>query len=582
MNKQVDSRVSRSGSKNPGYGKNYHEGWIWVHKGPERQYIRLEELDTWTSKGYSKGMKNSGLSEVSESQLRDYYKNHSETATAEYFGTSSYYLIKLLELYAIPRHTQAESRRITAKEAREKQYPHKAVLAFYESHTAKDTCKEFEFSVTTLNAILSDYGIPHKELSQARVCYAKDHPTSDELRAERTSRALQTKMEKYGEIFANREKAQQTCLERYGVPNALSNPNVHAKSVAAKQRRSPEEKAVEVQRRAATMLERYGVVVPLQSSTLQEKQRQTCLEKYGVPYNCMRKEARTAGNNSKLNQQFELELVARGIPYQREVSLESYTFDFQVGNTLIELNPYPTHNSTWGIYDNPAKEFDYHQLKTWVANQHGYECTHIFDWDNQIKILNKLVTHSCPIGARKLKVQRVDPLEEKAFLEAYHLQGAVRSLVALGLYYENQLIQLMTFGKPRYNKNYQWELLRLCAKPDYVVVGGAERLFKAFQREYNPNSVISYCDLSKFSGKVYSRLGFQSGKFPRPGKHWYNPKTKQHITDSLLRQRGFDQLLGKQYGCYGKGTSNEELMRQHGFVEIYDCGQQQFQWHSSN
>ena len=25
---------------------------------------------------------------------------------------------------------------------------------------------------------------------------------------------------------------------------------------------------------------------------------------------------------------------------------------------------------------------------------------------------------------------------------------------------------------------------------------------------------------------------------------------------------------------YGKGTSNEELMRNAGFVEIYDCGQQ--------
>ena len=37
--------------------------------------------------------------------------------------------------------------------------------------------------------------------------------------------------------------------------------------------------------------------------------------------------------------------------------------------------------------------------------------------------------------------------------------------------------------------------------------------------------------------------------------------------------KGFDLLFGDEYGCFGKGTSNEELMRAHGFVEIYDAGQ---------
>lgn len=37
--------------------------------------------------------------------------------------------------------------------------------------------------------------------------------------------------------------------------------------------------------------------------------------------------------------------------------------------------------------------------------------------------------------------------------------------------------------------------------------------------------------------------------------------------------RGFDQLLGKTFGVFGRGTSNEELMLSHGFVEIYDAGQ---------
>ena len=131
----------------------------------------------------------------------------------------------------------------------------------------------------------------------------------------------------------------------------------------------------------------------------------------------------------------------------------------------------------------------------------------------------------------------------------------------------------MTFGKPRYNKHYQYELIRYCSC--YNIIGGAEKLFKHFIKDYSPTSIISYCDNSKFSGKVYNQLGFDLIDYGKPSKHWYNIKTNQHITDNLLRQRGFDQLFGTNYG---KGTSNEELMKLHDFVEVYDCGQSKYVW----
>ena len=95
----------------------------------------------------------------------------------------------------------------------------------------------------------------------------------------------------------------------------------------------------------------------------------------------------------------------------------------------------------------------------------------------------------------------------------------------------------MTFGKPRYNKNYEYELIRYCSSKK--VVGGAEKLFNYFIKTYNPKSIISYCDWSKFNGNVYSKLGFKYKSYSIC-KHWYNTKTKKHITDNLLRQRGFD------------------------------------------
>lgn len=133
----------------------------------------------------------------------------------------------------------------------------------------------------------------------------------------------------------------------------------------------------------------------------------------------------------------------------------------------------------------------------------------------------------------------------------------------------------MTFGKPRYNKNYQYELLRLSSS-DKQVTGGSGRLFKYFINNYNPKSIISYCDNSKFNGEVYKKLGFELKDYGKPTCHWFDGKN--HITDNLLRQRGFDQLFGTNYG---KGTSNRDLMIQAGYVEVYDCGQSVWTWNKN-
>ena len=51
----------------------------------------------------------------------------------------------------------------------------------------------------------------------------------------------------------------------------------------------------------------------------------------------------------------------------------------------------------------------------------------------------------------------------------------------------------------------------------------------------------------------------------------------EKITANLLRQRGYDQLFGTSYG---KGTNNELLMLQNGWLPVYDCGQAVFEYRS--
>lgn len=281
--------------------------------------------------------------------------------------------------------------------------------------------------------------------------------------------------------------------------------------------------------------------------------------------------------NSRPNLQFIETLNKNGISFCREFRIGKFAYDFIVdGKTLIEINPSATHNITWSPFENNKAHDDhqYHYIKSKNALDNGYRCIHIWDWDNIDKIISLLKPRET-IYARNCEVKLVDKFDCVNFINQYHLQGYVKSSVDIGLYYHGKLASIMTFGKPRYNRKHEYELIRFCSS--YNIVGGSKKLFHYFINTYCPTSIVSYCDFSKFTGETYIKLGFSPIR-TSVGKHWYNCKTGRHITDNLLRANGFDRLLGKEYGCFGKGTDNEELMRNFGFVEIMDAGQITYEW----
>ena len=320
-------------------------------------------------------------------------------------------------------------------------------------------------------------------------------------------------------------------------------------------------------------LKKYGITDEksddVRNESMVKKVNKTLTEKYGEDLSGIYK------NNSQPNIMFENMLINNNIEYEREVPLNKYRYDFKVNSTFVEINPSSTHNSTWGILNNPPKDKNYHKDKSKEANDNNYSCIHVFDWDSKDKILN-LLKPKTSIYARKCVVKEVSKDETNDFLNKYHLQNTCNcQSVRIGLYYNDMLVSVITFGKPRYNKKYEYELLRLCFHPDYNIIGGSEKMLAYFVKNYDPKTMISYCDDSKFNGKVYIKLGFTLFRKNDPSKHWYNMKTGQHITDNLLRQKGYDNLFDANYG---KGTDNDDLMKQNGFVEIYDCGQSTYVW----
>ena len=246
-------------------------------------------------------------------------------------------------------------------------------------------------------------------------------------------------------------------------------------------------------------------------------------------------------------------------------------------NILIELDSTYTHNSIGNRWNSYVVSPEYHLEKSLTAKEHGYRCIHVFDWDDWSKLVNMLVSRQS-IYARKCKIYKLKKSVGDTFLSKYHLQGTCRGQLAyFGLIYNDKLYQIMTFGKSRYDKKYSVELLRLCTKPGYTVIGGASKLFNYAIKMFELDNIISYCDIAKFNGDVYNNIGMKYVKNSPPQIVW--SKDDKKITSNLLRQRGYDHLFKTNYG---KNTNNEVLMFNNGWLPVYDCGQAVYEYKKSN
>lgn len=115
------------------------------------------------------------------------------------------------------------------------------------------------------------------------------------------------------------------------------------------------------------------------------------------------------------------------------------------------------------------------------------------------------------IYARQCTVRQISNQEAAVLNNKIHLQGHRNAQVTYGLFYKNELVQLMSFSRTKYNRNLKeanaWEIIRGCPGSNNIVVGGVSRLLTHFIRDYKPTKIFSYCDFNKFDGKSYLAAG---------------------------------------------------------------------------
>lgn len=247
--------------------------------------------------------------------------------------------------------------------------------------------------------------------------------------------------------------------------------------------------------------------------------------------------------------------------YRKESEIDIYLPDLKIG---FEFNGLRWHSDEF-------KDKTYHINKTKYFNDMGIRIFHIWedDWfykrsilESQIKnklgLVDKIYARKCSIGDLK---------SSSDFLNNNHIQGSDRSSIKIGLYYNDDLVSVMTFNKiegRKKMKETEWNLSRFCNKSGISVIGGASKMLSYFINKHSPTRIISYADRDWSVGELYEKIGFNFCYYTKPDyKYLINYKRvhKSNFKKSII----------------GGNLSEFEEMRNKGINRIWDCGKIKFE-----
>ena len=260
--------------------------------------------------------------------------------------------------------------------------------------------------------------------------------------------------------------------------------------------------------------------------------------------------------------------------------IDIYLPDYKIG---IEINGNYYHSEISG-----EKTKNYHIDKTKLCYEKGITLIQFYEDEILLKediILSKLKNKlhlSDKIFARKCEIKEISKKESTLFLTNNHLQGNSIDKVRFGLFYNDELVSVMTFGKKRKSLGNgksdisEYELVRFCNKINLTIIGGFSKLLKNFIKKYNPSKIETFADI-RWSGldqtkTVYYKNGFNFVK-QTPPNYWYI-NTERYLHRSHRFSFRKDVLIKEGYS---KELTEWEIMQLKKYDRIWDCGSLKFE-----
>lgn len=430
---------------------------------------------------------------------------------------------------------------------------------------------------------LKKYGVEHilqnkdildKKINTTKEKYGVEYYTQDKNNVDKI---IKSNLEKYGKTTPNqteeikeknRVNTQQAIKDKYGVTNAFQIPEVKEK-IEYNNNEKYLENMIEMLGDEYSIVDRNG-----SNYTLLHKD---CNQEFDINYNLVfsRKKhgsvictkCNPIGINKEKEDKFYLELndIDNTVVRNDRKVLEGKEIDFLFNGLGVELNGNYWHSDLF-------KDNNYHYNKYKKANEKNIQLLSFFEDEVDLKkdivisiIKSKLGRIENKVYARKCVIKTVDYNEANIFLNDNHIQGECKHSIRYGLYYNGELVSLMTFIKARESLNGgdSLELNRFCNKLNVTVVGGFSKLLKHHRRS-DKRVIISFSDNRISDGNVYNVNGFIKVHETKPDYYVIKNNVRYHrfkYRKSELVKLGYKSEL-----------SESEILKEMGLNKIYDCG----------
>ena len=374
----------------------------------------------------------------------------------------------------------------------------------------------------------------------------------------------------------NNKKRKQTNIERYGVDSYSKTKEFKEKYIRSREKKFK----LHILPKILTKIENDGnIIIDGDVNNIRDKIKIKCNKGHifsrivnNLSYNticplCNNNKSKSETLIYDFLSEYDIHAITNSRSIISPLELDIYISSH---NLAIELNGLYWHSETNG------KDRNYHLDKTELCNKQNIQLLHITDseWLYKQKIvksviLSKLGIYKHKYYARKCYIKEIDSNIKNKFLEDNHLQGQDRSFIKLGLYHDNDLLSVMTFGNRKITGgSSKFELIRYCNKLNIQVVGGASKLFKYFINNYEYDNIVTYADRRWSNGQLYKKLGFEFKHHSKPN-YWYFK-----LPDNRLYHRvGFQKhKLKDKLDNFDPNLTEYQNMLNNGWNRIWDCG----------
>ena len=290
--------------------------------------------------------------------------------------------------------------------------------------------------------------------------------------------------------------------------------------------------------------------------------------KQGIPF---------LNQNSTSSAEFELmDFFTDAIKLERNTRkiISPYEIDLYLPEYKLGIE----YNGAYWHSEEQGKDKHYHITKQKLAEQNNTKLIQIFDfeWQNrkeQIKgYFNSLIDKNITsIYGRKTVVREISKIESNIFVEQNHIHGAINAKYNYGLFYENELVSVLTLSKSRFTKKYDFEIIRFCTKIWFRVIGGLSKFIKFIKNNLEFNTIVSYSHRRLFSGESFLKAGFVLSHKTDPGYFWANKYSSNILPRYKTQKHKLNTTL-----------TESQYMTSKDYVKVWDCGQLVFLFNNIN